>query len=145
MALTPLEIAKVAATAADDKKATDIVLLDLTGISDVTDFFLVCTTANNPQMDSVVEEVRDKVFAASGLKPLSVEGRQRSNWVVIDYGSLIVHVFKPEARDYFRLERLWGEAPWVKLDLEGAAPEPHWAGEAQMDPSRVDAGLDEGD
>ncbi len=143
MAMTPLEIAKVAAAAADDKKATDIILLDLTGISDVTDYFLICTAQNNPQMDAVVQEIRDKVAQTSGLKPISVEGRQRSNWIVIDYGSLVAHVFKPETRDYFRLERLWGDAPWVKLNLDGAAEEPLWKDDSSEETSRVDESADD--
>lgn len=121
MAHAPLTIARVAATAADDKKATDIVLIDLTKISDVCDFFLICTVANGPQMDSVLEGIREGVATTCGIKPISTEGRESGAWVVMDYGSLVVHVFRPEARDYFRLEHLWGEAPRVPLDLEGAA------------------------
>lgn len=118
MAVTPFEIAKVAATAADDKKASDIVLLDLTGQSDVCDYFLICTANNNPQMEAIVEGIEEKVVKNTGLKPLSKEGRGRSRWVLIDYGSVVVHVFTPEARDYYRLERLWGDAPRVDLGLE---------------------------
>lgn len=122
MAVTPFELAKVAATAADDKKASDIILLDLTGQSDVCDYFLICTANNAPQMEAVVEGVEEKVQKNTGLKPISKEGRGRSRWVLIDYGSVIVHVFTPEARDYYRLERLWGDAPRVELGLEGEAP-----------------------
>ncbi|OFK24302.1 ribosome silencing factor [Olsenella sp. HMSC062G07] len=124
MTMTSREVAKVAALAADDKKAADILLLDLTGLSDVCDYFLICTAQNNPQLDAIVDEVRQKVSANCGIKPLSSEGRNTASWVLIDYGSLVVHVFKPEARDYFRLERLWGEAPRVDLGLEGALSEP---------------------
>ena len=124
MTQTPLTIARVAAAAADDKKATDIVLIDLTGISDVCDYFLICTVANGPQMDAVLEGIREGVAATCGIKPLSTEGREGGTWVVMDYGSLVAHVFRPEARAYFRLERLWGEAPRVPLDLEGAAGTP---------------------
>lgn len=119
MAVTPYEIAEIAATAADDKKASDIVLLDLTTQSDVCDYFLICTVNNTPQMEAVTESVEEKVLKNTGLKPLSKEGRGRSRWVLIDYGSVVVHVFTPEARDYYRLERLWGEAPRVELGLEG--------------------------
>lgn len=119
---TPLELAKVAAAAADEKKATDILLLDLEGQSDVCDYFLICTAANAHLMDAVVDFIQEKVQKNTGYKPLSVEGRARSTWVLLDYGSVVVHVFQPESRDYYRLERLWGEAPRVPLDLEGAAP-----------------------
>lgn len=106
MAVTPLEMAKVAATAADDKKATDIMLLDLSGQSDVCDYFLICTAANAHLMDAVVEDVVEKVKKNTGIKPFSVEGRAGSKWVLLDYGSLVVHVFQPETRDFYRLEKL---------------------------------------
>lgn len=121
MSATPLELAKVAALAADDKKATDIVLIDLTGLTDVCDYFLICTASNTPLLDAVVEEIEDRARVNCGVKPISVEGRAGSNWVLMDFGSLVVHVFKPETRDFYRLERLWGEAPRVLLGLEGEA------------------------
>lgn len=121
---TPLELAKVAAIAADEKKATDIMLLDLTGQSDVCDYFLICSAANSHLMDAVVDGIVKKVQKNTGYKPYSTEGRARSTWVLLDYGSVVVHVFQPEAREFYRLERLWGEAPHVPLNLEGAAPLP---------------------
>ncbi|MBP3885737.1 MAG: ribosome silencing factor [Olsenella sp.] len=123
MAVTPLELAKVAAVAADEKKATDILLLDTSRISDVCDYFLICTASSNPQMDSVLDEIREKVRVNCNEKPLSLEGNAGSDWVLLDYGAVVIHIFKPEARDYFRIERLWGEAPRVRLALEGAMPE----------------------
>ena len=119
MPVTSLELAKVAAVAADDKKATDIVLIDLTQVSDVCDYFLICTAANKPQLDAVIEAIEEKVKANCGERPIAVEGRAGSNWVLIDYGVVVAHVFKPEVRDFYRLERLWGEAPRVHLGLEG--------------------------
>ena len=118
MTVTPLELAKVAAYAADDKKGRDIVLLDLTSKTDVCDYFLICTGANPRQVDAIVDEVREKVSANCGLSPLSCEGREGLSWVLVDYGSVVVHVFKPETRDFYRLEALWGDAPRVELDLE---------------------------
>ena len=118
MTVTPLELAKVAAYAADDKKATDLVLLDLSSKTDVCDYFLICTGANPRQVDAIVDEIREKVGANCGVSPLSCEGREGLSWVLIDYGSVVVHVFKPETRDFYRLEALWGDAPRVELDLE---------------------------
>ena len=118
MTVTPLELAKVAAYAADDKKATDLVLLDLSSKTDVCDYFLICTGANPRQVDAIVDEVREKVSANCGLSPLSCEGREGLSWVLVDYGSVVVHVFKPETRDFYRLEALWGDAPHVDLGLE---------------------------
>ncbi len=134
MAVTPLELAKVAAVAADDKKATDIVLIDLTEASDICDYFLICTAANRPQLDAVVEAIEEKVKANCGEKPLAIEGRAGSNWVLVDYGSVVAHVFKPEIRDFYRLDRLWGEAPRVTLGLEGEMGERTW----EPDPLTVD-------
>lgn len=118
MAATPFEIAKIAAQAADDKRASDIVLLDLTCLSDVCDYFLICTATNSPMMDAVMDEITEKVQRNTGIKPFSVEGRAGSKWVLLDYGSVVVHVFRPETRDFYRLEKLWGEAPRVDLGLE---------------------------
>ena len=132
MAVTPLELAKIAATAADDKKATDILLLDLTDKSDVCDYFLICTVANNPMMDAVVEEVREKVRINCGEKPISVEGRAGSTWVLVDYGAVVLHVVREESREFYRLERLWGDAPHVALDLEGATPQEQWLTEGEV-------------
>lgn len=123
MAATPLELARVAATAADEKKATDIVVIDLTDQSDVCDYFVICTTLNKPQSDAVLEAVEEKVKANCQEAPLSIEGRAGSNWTLMDYGAVVVHVFRPESRDYFRLERLWADARRVSFGLEGEAEE----------------------
>lgn len=120
MAASSLDIARVAAVAADSKKAEDIVLIDLIGTTDVCDYFLIATGANNRQVDAIVDEVREKVFNNCGVKPISLEGREGLNWVLVDYGSVCVHVFTPETRDFYRLENLWGDAPRVPLELEGA-------------------------
>lgn len=117
MSVTPLEIARVAAIAADGKKATALCLIDLTEASDVCDYFLICTGQNKRLVDSVVDEVEERVRLNCGEKPLSIEGRAEGSWVLMDYGSVVVHVFTPETRDYFRLEKLWGDAPRVELGL----------------------------
>lgn len=132
MAATPLELAKIAAAAADSKKATDILVLDLTNTSDVCNFFVICTVANNPMMDAVVEEIEEKVRLNCQEKPFSVEGRANASWVLVDYGAVVVHVFREEARDFYRLERLWGDAAHVRLDLEGATPEADWLTEGEQ-------------
>jgi ribosome-associated protein len=124
--VTALELAKVAALAADEKKACYIQLLDLSEVSDMSDYFLICTATNRPMMDAIVEEVEDKVRINCGEKPLAVEGRDGANWVLVDYGTVVVHVFREESRSFYRLENLWGDAPHVHLDLEGATPENLW-------------------
>ena len=120
MTVTPLELAKVAALAADSKKAEDLVLLDLTSKTDVCDYFLICSGANARQVDAIVDEVREKVSRNCGVSPISCEGRESLSWVLVDNGSVVVHVFRPETRDFYRLENLWGDAPRVDLALPGA-------------------------
>ena len=118
MTVTSNELARIAAHAADEKKATDITVLDLTALSDVCDYFLICTATNARLLDGIIEEIEEKVRLNAGLKPLSHEGRAGASWILLDYGSLVVHAFLPEARDYYRLERLWGDAPLVDVGLE---------------------------
>lgn len=121
MTVTPLELAKVAARAADSKKAEDVTCLDLSSMTDVCDYFLICTGANARQVDAIVDEVREKVSASCGVSPISCEGREGLSWVLVDYGSVVVHVFRPETRDFYRLEALWGDAARVDLGLGGDA------------------------
>lgn len=110
-----LEVARVAAAAADEKSADDICVIDLTELSDVCDYFVIATGSNTRLVDAVIDEVEEKVAAACGEHPFSIEGREGRDWILMDYGSVIVHVFTPEARDYYRLDKLWGDAP--QLDL----------------------------
>lgn len=117
MSVTPYELAFVAAHAADSKKADDVVLLDLSGVTDVCDYFLICSGDNARQVDAIVDEVRERVSANCGVSPLSCEGREGLSWVLVDYGSVVVHVFRRETRDYYRLETLWADASRVPLDL----------------------------
>ncbi|MDO5032527.1 ribosome silencing factor [Corynebacterium sp.] len=110
-----LEVARVAAAAADEKSADDICVIDLTELSDVCDYFVIATGSNTRLVDAVTDEVEEKVAAACGEHPFSIEGREGRDWILMDYGSVVVHVFTPEARDYYRLDKLWGDAP--QLDL----------------------------
>ena len=107
----------VAAQAAYDKKGEDVQVLDLTELSDVCDYFVLATGTNNRQVDSIVDEIEEKVAEACGEHPFSIEGREQKTWMLMDYGSVVVHVFTPEARDFYRLEKLWGDAPQLPLNL----------------------------
>lgn len=109
------EMAALAAAAADDKKAADVQVVDVTGKSDVCDCIVVATVANNPQAHAVVDAVEEAVRTGCGVKPLSVEGRDGMSWVLIDYGPVVVHVFKPEQRAFYRIENLWADAPRIEL------------------------------
>lgn len=117
-----LEIARLCAKYADDKKAESIVLLDLRGLSPVTDFFVICTAGSNPQLravrDNIVQEMRD----AHALKPLFSDGSYESQWLIVNYPNVLVHILSPEKREYYALEELWGDAP--ELTWEEPKPEP---------------------
>jgi len=99
---------KEAVAAALDKKAGDLMVLDLTGISDFTDYFLICSGSNERQVQAISDAVVERL-RAEGLRPLSVEGRQKGRWVLLDFGSLVAHVFDQKTREFYRLERLWSD------------------------------------
>ena len=141
MSFTPLEIARVAALAADEQKASDILLIDLPGKSEVCDYFLVMTAQNRRLADAVIDEMVERVRVNCDVKPLSVEGRAEGTWILLDYGPVVIHAFTPEARAYYRLERLWGDAPRVSLGLEGELVEAEPGGEEPEELSAEDAGL----
>ena len=109
-----IELAKAAAGFAYEKKARDIIGLNLEGKSPVTDYFVVCSGSNKPQIKAICDNIDDKM-AELGVNPLRIEGYKEAQWVLMDYGNLIVHIFDDESRDYFNLERLWGDAPAVRF------------------------------
>jgi ribosome-associated protein len=100
--------------AAEDKKATDIVVLDLRKAAGFTDFFVVCSAGNPRQIRAIADAVM-AALADEGVKPAHVEGYDRSEWVLLDYFDFIVHVFAPETRLFYGLERLWGNAERIEV------------------------------
>ncbi len=106
------EIAIAAARAAADKQAADIVILDVSKIIVITDFFVICSASSTRQIKTVVEEV-EKATRAHGVRPVRREGDGDSGWWLLDYVDLVVHVFGEEERAYYDLERLWMDAPRV--------------------------------
>lgn len=113
------EQALVAARAIDEKKGTDIVIQDVSDLLNVTDYFVICTAANNRRVNAIAEEVEEQLFKDFGIKPVSIEGLDESEWVLMDYGPIVVHIFQPGPRDYYRLEQLWDAAPTVDVALAG--------------------------
>jgi len=101
-----------AVTAAEDRQAVDLKVLDLADVSDFTDYFLICSGSNDRQVQSIAEAV-DGVLRAGKVRPLHQEGMNGGNWILLDYGDFIVHVFRDETRRFYALERLWGDAPEV--------------------------------
>jgi len=106
---------KLAIAAAFDKKAMDVVLLDLRKASAFTDFFLICTGGNVRQVQAIADAVED-ALRKKGLRPALTEGYERGEWVLLDYFDFIVHVFSPSTREFYGLERLWGDAKRIELD-----------------------------
>jgi ribosome-associated protein len=100
--------------AAEDKKATDLVALDLRKAAGFTDFFLICSGSNPRQIRAIADSVM-AALADEGVKPAHVEGYERSEWVLLDYFDFIVHIFAPETRLFYGLERLWGNAERVEM------------------------------
>ena len=101
---------------ASDKLATDIVLLDIRPIATVADYFVVASTASDRQMQAVVRDLEQTLRNDDGVRPLRVEGRASSGWVLIDYGDVVVHLFSAEQRSFYRLEELWAAAvPLVRM------------------------------
>ena len=115
---TARECALVAARAADAKKATDIMVQNVTDLVSVTDYFVIATAANNRQVDAIIEAIEEAERKECGVKPISREGTEDGIWALLDYGNFVVHVFQPEARDYYKLELLWNSAPVVDLAAE---------------------------
>jgi ribosome-associated protein len=103
--------------AAESKKATDIRVLDLTGITSFTDYFVICTGANARQIQAIADEVEARL-KAEGERPLNIEGYNQAEWVLADYGDFLVHIFSPQARAYYDLERLWRNARPVEVPPE---------------------------
>ena len=108
----PLDLARRIVELAEDKKAADIILLDLGELTTLADAFVICSGGSERQIgaiaDGIVEALRDE-----GIRPIGREGTSDSHWVLLDYGSVIVHVFTPPERDYYQLERHWAAARTV--------------------------------
>ena len=107
----------VAVRAAESKKATEIQVLDLTGITSFADYFVICTGANQRQVQAIADEVGLQLKHA-GERVNSVEGYTQAEWVLADYGDLLVHIFSPKSREYYALERLWRGARTVEIPPE---------------------------
>lgn len=104
------DIAQKIAAAANDKKAKDILLLNMEGLSPVTDFYVVCSAGNSTLVKAIADNIEDKL-AEAGVHPTHKEGYADARWVLLDYGDVVAHVFLEEERDFYNLEQLWSDAP----------------------------------
>lgn len=117
-----VELAEIAAAAAADKLARDIIAYDVSEQLVITDVFLLCSAANDRQVRAVVEEVEDKLRRA-GAKPVRREGEREGRWILLDYLDIVIHIQHAEERSFYALERLWKDCPRLPM------PEPVGAGQ----------------
>ena len=116
--LTSKDYAIIAARAADEKKATDIVVQNVGELIGVTDYFVIVTATNNRQVHAIIDAVEEAERLQAKIKPLHREETRDGSWELLDYGSIVVHVFQPETREFYRLEALWNDAPVMDLVAE---------------------------
>lgn len=112
--LTGEEILKQAVKVLGTRKAEDVCALDIRGISIIADYFLIASGNSNTQVRSLAEEIESKLSEA-GIEPLRVEGTQSSTWIIIDYGSIIIHIFMRDTREFYNIEHLWADAKPVDI------------------------------
>ena len=105
---------------AENRKAENVQVLDVSKVSSVTDFFVIATGSSEPHIRAIVSEITDRLRTEHGLKPNSVDGDIRTPWQVMDFFDVIVHVMRHETRDKYDLESLWGDAPRLKTRKPGA-------------------------
>ncbi len=107
-------VAAVVAEAAGEKKARNILTLDMRDISPITDYFVICSASNTVQVRSIADHI-EETLASRGLNKRHIEGAGASRWILLDYGDVVVHVFHDFEREFYNLERLWGDAQVVDL------------------------------
>ncbi len=109
--MTPEEIAAAIAVYASDRKALEVVQMDLRGLIGYTDYFVICSGRTDRQTKAIHDAIHAGMKTEHGRLPQRVEGLADARWILMDYLDVVVHVFTPETREYYRLEQLWGEAP----------------------------------
>lgn len=109
----------MAAAAASDKQASDIVIIDIGKILVIADYFMICSGQTNRQVQTIAENVEEKLREQKVRKVGLVEGGKQGDWVLLDFGAVVVHVFTQEQREYYNLERLWADAPHHKWEETG--------------------------
>jgi ribosome-associated protein len=108
------KLAQLCRDFADNKKAEDIVVLDVRKISSITDYFVIVSGTSEPHLRAIFNEITDRIFEEHGVHPRAVDGGARSAWTVLDYFDVIVHIMRADMRERYDLEALWGDAPRVK-------------------------------
>jgi ribosome-associated protein len=121
------KLAQLCRSLADDKKAEDIVVLDVHELSSVTDYFVVATGTSEPHLRAIASNISDTLAVDHGVRPAAVDGSPKANWVVLDYFDVIVHVMRKETREKFDLEGLWSDAARVPAPRKRAPRKPKQA------------------
>ncbi len=116
------KLAQLCRKLADNRKAEDIVVLDVTKLSSVTDFFVICSGTSEPHLRAIVSELEDRLHEDHGLKPRAQDGADGGRWVVMDFFDVIVHVMHPEVRKQYDLEGLWSDAKPVRTPARRKKP-----------------------
>jgi len=109
--ITPENLARTCADLASNKKAEEIVVLDLRAISTFTDFFVICSATSEPQLKAIANEIETRLREDHSIRPVAIDGFPASQWIVLDYLQVVVHVFHRDKRSFYSLEDLWGDAP----------------------------------
>ncbi len=105
----PLEIAEYIARVMDDKKAEDIEVLEIKTLTVIADYFVICTGKSSTQVSSICDEIQEKM-EGQGIRAGHIEGLRGNNWILMDYGSVVAHIFSPADRDFYKLDRVWADA-----------------------------------
>ena len=114
------QLSQVVAQGMLEKKAVDVIILDLRKVkSAVTDFFVICSGNSDTQVDAITDSVEEEVYKRLGQDPWHKEGKENREWILLDYVDVVVHVFKKDRRQFFALEDLWGDAEVIKVDAQG--------------------------
>lgn len=123
MDLAPDQKAQRIAQAAVDRRAEDVLIMDMRGLMTICDFFVVCSGRSRLHVEAIAEEVEEQL-RQEGLRPWHLEGIPDATWVIADYGDVVVHIFQPQARAFYNLEGLWGDARRLEVPEPAAAAPP---------------------
>ncbi len=116
------KLAQLCRELAENRKAENIVVLDVSKLSSITDYFVVATGTSEPHLRAIVDEITEKLHDDYGLHPRATDGSLQTSWVVMDYFDVIVHVMRTDVREHYNLEGLWGDAPRLRAKRKKAPP-----------------------
>ncbi|MDD2553634.1 MAG: ribosome silencing factor [Desulfotomaculaceae bacterium] len=116
MPLSPQAVVNIAVQAAENKKAMDVTVLDIKAVSVIADYFVICSGRTVTQVQAIVEKIQEEL-KKEGVIAFGREGYREANWVLLDYGDVIIHVFQEAERQFYNLERLWGDARVVPVPV----------------------------